>query len=222
MPLNTKMSHQNIKRTNHYITDMFDNIILAPMVDLSSDELWIILYTSAGVVLMEYEVSLTGLTDALAAAVATNIVEIPICMITGDAEVPAGVKLMGVSRLSSIIIGTVTLNDGSTLENLTVSLTGSDAGEIVGVYGPDIGYNIVDPLILAVAYMYNVTVSVENNIGPAYALQLTCGGVTAYNTELLAMVGSFGYAAFVTFGTLTHYSGRAVGTDPAGAYWLDI
>ena len=222
MPVTSKMSHQNIKRTNHYITDMFDNIILSPVMDLPEPDVWITLYSSTGVKLAEYEVSLAGLTDALTDAVATNIVEIPICMITGDAEVPMGVKLMGVSRLSSVLVGTVTLNDQSVLENLTVSLTGSDAGEVVGVYGPDTGYNLVDPLIPSLAQLYSVTVTVENNIGPAYAVQLTCGGLSAHDTELLALVGSFGYSAFVTYGAFTHHSGRAVGTDPDGAYFLDV
>jgi hypothetical protein len=221
-PPNVRMANQNTRRTSHYITDTFDNRVLAPDMGLPEPDIWITLYNSSGTILSEYEVSLAGLTAALVDAVATNIVEIPICTITGDAEVPSGVKLRGTSRLSSVIIGTVTVNDLSIIENLTINLTGSGAGAVVGVLGPDIGYNITIPANLALAKLYSVSVSVENNAGPAYAVQLTCGSLTAYDTELLALTGTDGYAAFVTFGEFTHYSGRAVGTIPLLPYYEDI
>ena len=222
MSVQSRIAHQNIKRTNHYITDIFDNIILAPTMDLPEPDQWITLYSSAGAKLSQYEVTLTGLNYALGDAVATNIIEIPICEIVGDIEVPFGVKVKGISRLSSVLMGTVTLNDQSALENLTVTYTGSDADPIVGIFGPDTGYNLVDPLIPTLAQLYSVTVNIENNIGPAYAIQLTCGGLSAHDTELLALVGAFGYSAFVTYGAFTHHSGRAVGNDPDGAYYLDV
>lgn len=220
-PPNVRMANQNTRRTSHYITDIFDNRVLAPDMALPEPDAWITRYSSGGTKLQEYEVSFAGLTYALGDAAATNIVEIPICEIVGDAEVPEGVKLRGVSRTSSVIYGTIILNDLSVLENLTISVTGSDAAEVVGVYGPDYGYNVLVPATPSLAKMYSVTVDVSNNIGPAYAVQLTCGGLTAYDTELLALVGAFGYAAFVTYGSFTHYSGRAVGNDPIGAYFLD-
>lgn len=217
-----RLNNQNTKRTSHYITDVFDNRVLSPMLDLPEPGIWINLFDSSGQKLASYEVSLAGLTDALADAVATNVVEIPICQIAGDAEVPYGVILRGVSRIASVIVGTVTVNDLSSVESLTILNTGSDAGAIVGVLGPADGYNDVDPLIPTLAQLHSVTISVENNVGPAYAVQLTCGSLSAYNCDLLALVGSFGYAAFVTYGVFTHSSGRAVGNDPAGAYYLDV
>jgi len=221
-PAGTRISNQNTKRTSHYITDVFDNRILSPGIEFAEPEEFIRRYDGGGGLLQNYEVSYSGLSDALSDALAYNVILIPICQIVGDIEVPATVTVKGQSRRSTKLYGTVTLNDGSVLENFTIdNNTTNIANPSVGVYGPVSGYNEEDPTIPALAFLYSMTIDVGSTAGPAYAVWLTCGGITAYDTELLAVEGVPGYAAYVQFGTFTHYSGRAVGTE-AAPYFLAI
>jgi len=220
-----RIQNQNTKRTSHFVTDIMTIRQLRPDVasdtPVSDDK--IKLLTSSGDLLQTYPVTAPGLTDALAAAVATNVVFLPICEIAGDCTVPSEVTLLGTSTTGSKLFGTISLNDLSILDTLWVdNNTTDDPTVVVGVYGPEDGYNIDDPEVLAMATMRNVVVDVGSTAGPAYALMLTCGSITAYTTELLALEGIYGYAAYVEFGTLNHVSGRAVGNDPDGPYWLEV
>lgn len=173
--------------------------------------------------MQEYPVTVQGLSDALSDALSTQTVFVPVCSITGNFTVPSGVTLLGTSITGSKIYGTLQLNDLSTVDTFTIDNNTTDqVEETVGIYGPEDGYNIDDPEVPAMATLRNVVVDVGSTAGPAYALKLTCGGITAYTTELLALEGINGYAAYVEFGALNHVSGRAVGNDPDGPYWLEV
>jgi len=219
-----RVQNQNTKRTSHYVTDIITFRQLHPGVEAATpDEEKIKRLASTGEILEEYPVTTTGLSDALSDALAGQTVFLPLCEITGDFTVPSEVTLLGTSTTGSKLFGTISLNDLSILDTLWVdNNTTDDPTVVVGVYGPEDGYNIDDPEVLAMATMRNVVVDVGSTAGPAYALMLTCGSITAYTTELLALEGIYGYAAYVEFGTLNHVSGRAVGNDPDGPYWLEV
>lgn len=171
----------------------------------------VLLFSGAGNLLAEYACTGVGLVAALAAAAAGDVVELPACTIVGDATVPAGVSLRGLSYIGSIILGTVTLGASSILENLCVASLGDQVGALYGVVSGATGE----------AALKNVLVICQNVTGPAYAVYLAAGGdVVAYETELLAEVGTEGYAAYIVAGTFTQYSGRAVGTVATYPYYI--
>jgi len=219
-----RVQNQNTKRTSHYVTDIITFRQLRPDVasDTPEGDDHIRLLTSAGVLIRTYPVTTAGLSDALSDALTTNIVFLPLCEITGDFTVPAGVTLLGTSITGSKLFGTISLNHESILDTVWVDNNTTDDPTVVGgVYGSEDGYTETEPIEETLAIMRNVVVDVGSTAGPAYAVMLICGGITAYNTELLALEGVNGYAAYVQYGTFSHLSGRAVGNDPAGPYWLE-
>jgi hypothetical protein len=219
----TRILNQNTKRSSHYVTDIIVLRQLRPDIEEAAPEVETIkLLTSTGSLIYKYPATATGLAAAIAAAVATNIIYLPICVIAGDYTIPSEVTLLGTSRNGSKIQGTITLGDLSLLETLTVdNNTTGETDPAVGVYGPATGYNDDDPTQEATGYLCDVTVDVGSTAGPSYCVYLTCGGIEATNTELVALEGTPGYAAYVEYGTFYHISGRAVGTESA-PYYLDV
>jgi hypothetical protein len=171
----------------------------------------ILLFDGSGGVLTEYSADATGIAAAIAAASAGDVIQIPARTITADVSVPAGVALRGRSRNASIIAGQVTLGVGSVIENMTIQNIGDSAGALYGVVSAASG----------TAILKDVKVRCENSTGAAYALYMAGGGnISCYEVELLAEVGSTGYAAYVTLGNLNHISGRAVGTVATYPYYI--
>jgi hypothetical protein len=210
-----RVNNQQVKRTTHYITDVFDTGFggAPPPMSDAVGGIMIKLLSASGTLLAEYPVTSEGLTYALSDAVATNIVELPACSITGNFVVGGGVALTGLSRTASVIVGSLSLGDLSSLSMLKVINIGSDSEDpVVAIYGADVP---------GLSVMYNVMARAENDDGVAAALYLSCGSVNAIETELLAQVGDGGYATFVEFGVFIHYSGRAVGTVEGLPYWLE-
>jgi len=116
----------------------------------------------------------------------------------------------GASREDCVITGAVTLGDGSTLECLSIVRSIDDAGACYGVI--DGG---------GTAMITDITIDVANATGAAYAVYMAAGGlIHAWNAELLAETGSAGYAAYVTDGTLDHWSGVALGTTALMPYYV--
>ena len=162
-------------------------------------------FSGAGHLLAEY----ATLAAALGAAAIGDVVEWSAGIRAENVTVPAGVTLRGADREGCVLTGVATVL--GVLASCTVQRLGAEAGPIVGVVsGAEGSHGLLD----------GVTVRVSNTAGPAYAVHMTAGGdLTVRDGELLAEVGSPGYAAFVQHGTLTHLVGRAVGTVPLSPYW---
>lgn len=185
------------------------NISTAQVVQRAGNK--VLRFDGADALLAQYNRDATGLAAALAGAASGDIVEIPAGTIAASVTVPAGVTLRGMSRANTIIAGLVTLGDLSALENLTVLRQVDQVGVLAGV---TVGAS-------GTAILQGVKVRIENNSGPAYAVLMDAGGnINAYETELIASIGTDGYAAYVTSGTFNHYSGRAVGSTAGYPYYL--
>lgn len=172
------------------------------------------LYDPSGPTLAEYEPTSAGLADAIAAALTAGggTIQLPPGTYQGNHTIPAGVTLVGLTREECVLMGQVTLSDGSHLGTLTVDRDEDDAGAICGVVEGSGGIT---------ATLREVTVNMANATGPAYAVYVANGGtITAHDCDLLAETGSEGYAAYVTSGTFRHYGGMAVGTVSLEPYFV--
>jgi len=153
-----------------------------------------------------------GMAAAIAAAVAGDTILVPTCNLADDYTIPANVTVVGRSIEDCIFTGQITLSDGSALENLSIVRSEDDAGAI---------YGIVEGAGAITATLNNIKVDVANATGPAYALYMANGGtIRITDSELLAEVGTDGYAAYVASGTLYQYGGRAIGTTALYPYYM--
>jgi len=84
----------------------------------------IILYGS-GVVKSSYTASGSGFDQATAAAIAGDVIFLPVCAIDGAHTLPIGVMLMGLSRYGSVITGPMTFAGNNYIETLSVSGSGT-------------------------------------------------------------------------------------------------
>lgn len=89
---------------------------------------------SGGESISMHEPTAAGLNEAIAASSSGDVIFMPDVDITGDFSIPAGVNLVGVSSLQSIIRGQVTIEPGCLLENLSVINQQNSATLIVAVY----------------------------------------------------------------------------------------
>lgn len=174
------------------------------------NEYSILLYKASGKKISKYSVTSSGLAAALAGGLSGDVVWVPAATISGSQSVPAGVKLVGASRKGTVLTGQVTLASGSSLENLTVKRTVNSGGAIYGVI--DGG---------GTAYIQNCTIDVSNSgAGGAYAIYLASAGVFyVYDSDLLALTGTDGYAVYITDGALYQMGGRAKGTITLMPYY---
>jgi hypothetical protein len=145
----------------------------------------ILLYKANGNPVAEYAATDAGLTAALAATVAGDIVIIPACTIAGDHTIPTGVRVVGLARFGSILTGQVTGGSGASLENCSITRTANDANVLYGVVAQAAG----------TFYLSRVHVSVtQAGVGNAAAIYSNAGGdVEAWNCSLLAPVGGVGW-----------------------------
>jgi len=162
----------------------------------------IILYSGATVT--QYANSDAGMAAVIAAAGAGDTIWLPPCVLSNDYIVPVSTTVAGESMNDCILSGEITLLNGSGLETLSIVRSENEVGAV---------YGVVEGVGPITATMKDVKVSVENATGPAYGVYMVNSGtINAYNTEILAEVGSVGYAVYITDGDFYHYGGRAVGT----------
>ena len=183
--------------------------IVGQTVGLGGDT--ILLYDSSGSPVAEYAASAAGLTAALGAATTGDIVIIDYPgTITGDFSIPATVMLTSHSRYQVTIVGQVTLNDDSTIYNLTVANQANSAAVIYGVVGPVTGSaNIM---------LCDVSAR-QAGAGNAYAIGAT-RGASLNNGNLVVQdcylfgdsTGGDGYAARSLRGKVEIWHSRAYGS----------
>jgi len=114
-----------------------------------------------------------GLTAALAAAAAGDVVWLPACTIAGDHVVPSGVTLRGLGR-ASVLTGQVTLGAGAVAQALAVIRDEDDAGDVIGVTTEG----------AEAAYLHDVVVEVTNATGGGYAVAAVGIGLYVYGGSL--------------------------------------
>ena len=166
----------------------------------------------SGTELYAYSNSDSGMAAAIAATSAGDTILLPTCNLVNDYTIPANVTIVGRTIEDCIYTGQITLSDGSALENLSIIRSEDEVGAI---------YGIVEGAGAIEAEMKNVVIDVANATGPAYALYMANGGVIRItDSELLAEVGTDGYAAYVTSGTLYQYGGRALGSTALYPYFM--
>lgn len=127
--------------------------------------------------------------------------------VDGDHIIPAGRRVIGNQRDTSILSGLITMGAGSSLENLSVIRTANDATTLIGVGGPPSG----------VAYLRNVRVSVtQSGAGAAYAvaanagLTIDNGDIHIHRSELEATsTGGAAYCGLSSYGRLYVWHSKA-------------
>jgi len=135
----------------------------------------IVLIQAATGELVDYSVAdEDGLTAALAAATAGDVVWLPACEVSGDHVVPAGVTLRGLG-LASVLTGQVTLGAGAEARDLAVTRDEDDAGDVVGVLAGG----------AAPAYLHNATVEAVNATGAGYAVAADESSLYVYGGTLI-------------------------------------
>jgi hypothetical protein len=136
----------------------------------------ILLFSGAGALLLEYPATLIGLTAAIAAAAAGDVIEIPAGTITGDAVIPAGVTVRG-RGWQSVLEGMLTLGVTSGAEHLKVLQDVDTAADIIGIIGPATGE----------ATIRDVQVSLtQAGVGKALGLLSNGGTLRSYECEVWA------------------------------------
>lgn len=127
----------------------------------------IILFPSATTPAIFYSKTAAGLTAALLAVTAGSEVRIngP-CTLTGDFTIPADTELRANPLFITTIIGTITTNPDSYIENCNIAAVANDANDLYGIIGPQTG----------TAYIRNCNISaIQSGAGNAYALGATRG-----------------------------------------------
>jgi len=112
-----------------------------------------------------YDATADGLAEAEAAQVSGDLIVIPetTTITFATFTLAANVDLAGADRFSSILAGKVVLSNDTTLRNLTVTLTGSTAGDVVAIEMT--GSNL--------ALILNCDIFAENTgAGNAYAIAI--------------------------------------------------
>ena len=210
MPLSIKPHKRNVRGDRDALSTYFGPIsgpgAGGDFVALNK----IILYTGSGAT--NYNNTDAGLAAAIIASGSGDTIWIPPTTLTNNYTVPAGVTIHGESVDDVIFTGQITLSNGSALENMSIIRSEDDAGAI---------YGVVEGAGAITATVRNVKVNVQNAGGPAYALYMANGGtIRVTDSELLAEVGTDGYAAYIASGTLYQYGGRAIGSTALYPYFL--
>jgi len=105
-----------------------------------------ILLFTPGAVLREYAFTATGLDSALAAAGAGDVIWLPPGSCPGDHSIPDGVTVAGLSSLTAVLTGQITLgnnglgaDDPPGLSDVRVNRTANDGNTLKGVIAPATG-----------------------------------------------------------------------------------
>ena len=165
------------------------------------------LYDSAGEIADVYPATTQGLTDALVASQSGYVLYLPVCAITHSFTVPSGVKIIGIGRFSSRILGTITLTDGCSLESLTIRIDKNDSSDYCCILSPSSGISYISDCHIQCFQMGS---------GDGIGLSIvSTGSVEIYNTHLEGFsTGGLGYGGALVSGSgaLYHFGGRALGS----------
>jgi hypothetical protein len=120
------------------------------------------------------------------------------CTLAGDFNIPAGAVLRAHDQYQVTIQGTITLGNGSRIENLSIEKTANSAADIYGVLNSQSGTSYIKDCEVLVT---------QSGAGNAYALgainglSIGDGGVEVHDTFLSGTsVGGSGYAVRSTRG----------------------
>jgi len=154
----------------------------------------ILLHAANGAQVVEYEASDAGLAAAIAVAVSGDAIALPICTLTGNYTIPAGVHVVGRSRFSTILTGQITGGAGASLENCSIARSANDANAL---------YGVVAPAAAGTFFMSRVHIQVtQAGSGNAAAIYTNgAGDVEAWNCSLRAPAGGAGWHYGVYFDT---------------------
>jgi len=167
------------------------------------------LLDSGGAAIKDYSADSNGFDSANADATSGDIIWVPACTIAGGKTIDEGVKVVGASRYATIFSGQITLDIGSTLENLSVIRTSDSGATLEGVVGPgDAG----------TAYVNGCDIKATNaGAGDVYAVNVDGDGDAQYwNCFLYGSSGSGdGYAMWWdgNDGNGYIYGGRCYGSE---------
>jgi hypothetical protein len=144
----------------------------------------VLLYDSGGEPVAEFDPDSAGLTAALAAMVAGNVVELPDVTITGGPWTVEHGTLRGHSRFGSVLDGQVTVSANCHLERLSVIRSEDDAGALCCV------------ALAADARVEGCLISMINATGDAYGVYAQHDSDCYANDCIVIATGGSGYAYY--------------------------
>ena len=165
-----------------------------------------LLFDSGGAVLRDYVFTDAGLTAALAVMAAGDVLWVPAGTITGGPWTLANGTLKGMAPDHSFILdGQLTVSDGTIVDSLKIYRSEDEVGAV---------YGVVDAAGGILATLRNCVIEIENATGPAYCIFINnTGEIHALKSDLIAEVGSVGYAFYIADGKGRHRGGLALGTN---------
>ena len=171
----------------------------------------ITLYNFATTGLTYFEKDSSGFDLASATAVSGDVILLPACTIDGDHTLTAGVAYVGLDREMSILSGQITLENDTTLDNLTIILTGTDTN-VKGVIGQ----------ISGEARIYDCNISATATSGNASAVYTNSDGDIKIYSSNLSGVSDSGIGVAIELdgftGDVYQYHGTAHGSSGMYSY----
>ena len=166
----------------------------------------LLLFDSGGAALREYAFTDAGLTAGLVAMAVGDVLKGYAGTITGGPWTLANGTLQGMAPDQGFILdGQLTVSDDTVVDGLKVSRSEDEVGAV---------YGVVEGAGGITAILRNCVIEIENATGPAYCIFVANGGeVRALKCDLIAEVGSVGYAFYISSGYGRHRGGLALGTD---------
>jgi len=134
----------------------------------------ILLFSSTGIVLQEFDANSTGLDAASAAAAEDDQILLPVVVIEDDHTLADGVHYAGVSRRGSILTGQITGGAESSLERLSITRTANDTSKLCAVVSPISGDLYITDCELS---------ATQSGAGTGYAISVQEGNVYIYNSR---------------------------------------
>lgn len=169
----------------------------------------IVIYHADGSAPELFDSDSVGLDSASAAATTGDIVLLPAGTITGNHTLTSGVEYVGEGREATILTGQITVDDGTTVRDLSVIRSASSSSALIGV--------LMDT-DAATARLYACTVTVTNSgSGDAYAVQGGDGTTELHECVVSATATpGDGYGTYATAGAVKMYGGTRSGSTADG------
>lgn len=170
---------------------------------------WQILRFSGGALASVHDPSVEGMEDALTVSASGDLILLPSIELEMDFTIPEGVTVTGLSRSTSLVLGTVTLSTRSVLEKIRVIDTSSDETEAIALIASDTStVRDCDAWACACGSGGATGMRVDGGQPSVYASFISGEGTPGYGIALAA--GSVKLFETIVYGTTDQFDGTDV------------